>query len=254
MTTDKSLTCTEAIPLIPCFLDSELSESESADLQIHFANCLPCQESYQEQSKLHHFFQSQLRKELPAAPTTLRKDIRESLRAEERTDATSWIQQLFVGGSIAAAAAACLFAVYQLGPSSPAPTKTSVSPKAIVSSVYENQTPLRSTKAPTRRVSLQGNTQFSGSRTMKVGTTPVEHMRFSTKQGPVDVVIGPSSLFPTSGLQTRQVNGRNLAIGRFHDYNVVVLHDLDSTAYSFLSPSMTRTQLYDLVVRSNLVR
>lgn len=258
MTTDNIvLRCSDALPLIPCFLDAELSPPEESDLQTHLQQCQSCQLTYQEQDKLHRFLQQQLQEQRPSLPKSLEKQIHRELRAEERSQTIPWVTRFVTASSALVAVGAICFTAFTLYQDQQNQTNPdAVSTEQLLSSVQSNHIPLARVRNKTKRqrVSFKQPSRLAGSRNYHVGNTPVEHLVYSTNQGDLDVVIAPQHQFRSSLGSKRVVNGRSVWVGRFRDYNVIVVQDLDQMTYSFLSKRLNRTQLYDLVSQSNLLR
>lgn len=125
-----SLPCADIETLVPTYLDDELAEEETRELEHHVAACPGCRQQLAEEMRFH----ASLRKRLapPASPDDLGDRVmaaldREDWSARRQSRGLRWSWALPAAATMAAAAALLLFAVS----GKPAPSERPVAYDAI---------------------------------------------------------------------------------------------------------------------------
>jgi hypothetical protein len=263
--------CTDIETLVQTYLDDELADGETRELELHLGMCASCRRHAASAARFHSHLRTQLAP--PSAPAEFGQRIALALDQEDwnlrrAQPRRSW---MLPGAATMAAAAALLLFVMRSVPM----TQTAASPAVAEDAVREliSRPPLEVQGAAVRPwVNEQHPAaqmpEFEGLRSVLRGGRLSQIRDRRAVQIYYDVLHGQrrhevsvhlfdardidfASGFPNSRLQT--VGGRELWVGELRGYAVVAHRDRDGTGYLFTSPDLSGDHLLDIVSRAKLI-
>lgn len=264
--------CTDIETLVQTYLDDELADGETRELELHFGLCASCRRHAASAARFHSHLRAQLAP--PSAPGELGQRIALALDQEDwhlrrAQPRRSWI--LPGAATLAAAAAMLLFVVRALPQQAPIAASPQVAEDAVREVI--SRPPLEVQGAAVRPwVSQQQPTaqmpEFQGLRSVLRGGRVGQIRDRRAVQIYYDVLHGQrrhevsvhlfdardidfASGFPSSRRQ--EVAGRELWVGELRGHAVVAHRDRDGTGYLFTSPDLSGDHLLDIVSRAKLI-
>jgi anti-sigma factor RsiW len=284
--------CTEIESLVQTYLDDELAEGETRELELHVGACDGCRRQVTAAARFH----ARLRQDLaalapPSAPEELCKRVALALDQEDwrtRRTRTTWV--LPGAATVAAAAALLLFVVTPASMTPTATTTTTTTATTATATTRPNLAQPQVTEAAVlehaRRppLEVQGAAvspwmrqhysptaempRFEGVRTVLRGGR-LGHLRdrqsmqlyYDVLHGQrrhevvVHVFDGRGVDFASGFPQGRpyHIDGKELWIGELRGYGVIAHQDARGTAYLFTSEDLSGERLLEIVARADML-
>jgi anti-sigma factor RsiW len=265
--------CTDIESLVQTYLDDELADGESRELELHVGECDGCRRHMVQAARFHE----RLRQDLaalapPGAPGELCQRIALALDQEDwrmRRTRTTWV--LPGAATVAAAAALLLFVV-----TSVSPTERPAQPQVTEAAVLEHirRAPLEvqgAAVSPWMRRHYSPTVQmprFEGVRTVLRGGRLGQLRGRQSMQLYYDVLHGQrrhevvvhvfdgrdidfASGFPEG--RPYRIDGNELWVGKLRGYGVVAHRDAAGTAYLFTSEALSGERLLEIVARADML-
>jgi hypothetical protein len=265
--------CTDIESLVQTYLDDELAEGESGELEQHVGECEACRRHLVQAARFHERLRQDLAALAPSgAPGELCQRIALALDQEDwrmRRSRTTWV--LPGAATVAAAAALLLFAVTSVNPTA-RPAQPQVTEAAVLEHI--SRPPLEvqgAAVSPWMRQHYSPTAQmprFEGVRAVLRGGRLGELRGRQSMQLYYDVLHGQrrhevvvnvfdgrdidfASGFPQGRPYT--VDGNQLWVGQLRGYGVVAHRDASGTAYLFTSEDLSGERLLEIVARADLL-
>ncbi|HWN72114.1 MAG TPA: zf-HC2 domain-containing protein [Haliangium sp.] len=264
--------CTDIESLVQTYLDDELAEGESRELELHAGACESCRRHMVQAARFHE----RLRQDLAAlAPTGASSELcqRVALALDQedwrtRRTRTTWV--LPGAATMAAAAALLLFVVTSLKPAE-RPTQPQVTEAAVLEHIRRPPLEVQGAAvSPWMRQHYSPTAQmprFEGVRTVLRGGRLGQLRGRQAMQLYYDVLHGQrrhevvvhvfdgrdidfASGFPEG--RPYRIDGNELWVGQLRGYGVVAHRDARGTAYLFTAEDLTGERLLDIVARADM--
>jgi anti-sigma factor RsiW len=264
--------CTEIESLVQTYLDDELADGETRELELHLGACEGCRRHVAAAARFH----ARLRQDLapPSAPGDLCQRIalaldQEDWRMRRARARAAWV--LPGAATVAAAAALLLFAVTSLKPDM-RPAEPQVTEAAVLEHI--RRTPLEvqgAAVSPWMRQHYGAAVQtprFEGMRTVLRGGRLGQIRDRQAMQLYYDVLHGQRRhevvvhLFDGRGIdfargfpegRPHRIGDKELWVGKMRGYGVVAHRDVDGTAYLFTSSDLSGDRLLEIVARASFL-
>jgi anti-sigma factor RsiW len=275
--------CTDIESLVQTYLDDELAEGETRELELHVGECESCRRQVTRAARFH----DRLRQDLatlapPSAPEALCQRValaldQEDWRMRRARMRTTWV--LPGAATVAAAAALLLFVVTQMNPTASQtanPTERPTQPQVTEAAVLEHirRPPLEvqgAAVSPWMRQHYSPTVQmprFEGVRTVLRGGRLGQLRGRQAMQLYYDVLHGQrrhevvvhvfdgrdidfASGFPEG--RPHRLDGKELWVGQLRGYGVVAHRDARGTAYLFTSEDLSGDRLLEIVARADML-
>jgi anti-sigma factor RsiW len=259
--------CDSIDTLAMTYLDGELADEELRDFELHLLGCPGCRERLDaEQAEL-----GELRRRLapPPAPDLLRARIARALDDEDRTTSRAqWRARLrswALPGSASLAAAAALVVFVAVRPASDGGPVTRTAVRQ-----HMRNAPLEVTGAATTpwiREHYNPDVEpprFANSHVRVAGARLTDVMDREGLQIFYEVTSDRGQryalrnvVFDARGIELpgepMVIGGREIKVDQYRGFHSVSFRDVDGRAYVFTSADLSRDQLVELVVNSNLL-
>jgi anti-sigma factor RsiW len=267
--------CTDIESLVQTYLDDELAEGESRELELHVGECDGCRRQMVQAARFHE----RLRQDLaalapPGAPGELCQRIALALDQEDwrlRRTRTTWV--LPGAATVAAAAALLLFVVTSVKPTTrPAQAQPQVTEAAVLEHIRRPPLEVQGAAvSPWMRQHYSPTVQmprFEGVRTVLRGGRLGQLRGRQAMQLYYDVLHGQrrhevvvhvfdgrdidfASGFPEG--RPYAIDGNELWVGKLRGYGVVAHRDAKGTAYLFTSEDLSGDRLLEIVARTDML-
>lgn len=270
--------CTDIESLVQTFLDDELAEGETRELELHVGTCDDCRRHVTGAARFHERLRQCLAAVAPpSAPSDLCQRVALALDQEDwrmRRTRTSWV--LPGAATVAAAAALLLFVVTTVNPTTRPPITAQAQPQVTEAAVLEHirRPPLEvqgAAVSPWMRQHYSPTAQmprFEGVRAVLRGGRLGQIRDRRAMQLYYDVLHGQrrhevvvhafdgrdidfASGFPEGRLY--RIDGNKLWVGELRGYGVIALRDNRGTAYLFTSGDLSGERLLEIVGRADLI-
>jgi anti-sigma factor RsiW len=273
--------CTDIESLVQTYLDDELAEGETRELELHVGTCDECRRHVTGAARFHERLRQCLAAVAPgSAPSDFCQRIalaldQEDWRMRRAGLRTSWV--LPGDATMAAAAALLLFVVTTVNPTtSPTVITAQVQPQVTEAAVLEHirRPPLEvqgAAVSPWMRQHYSPTVQmprFEGVRTVLRGGRLGQIRDRRSMQLYYDVLHGQrrhevvvhvfdgrdvdfASGFPEGRLH--RIDGSELWVGELRGYGVIAHRDARGTAYLFTSEDLSGEHLLEIVGRTDLI-
>jgi anti-sigma factor RsiW len=259
--------CDSIDTLAMTYLDGELADEELRDFELHLLGCAGCKELVEgERAAL-----AEMRRLLapPPAPELLRARVNRALDVEDKLASRAALRArigswLLPGSATLAAAAALL--------------------------VFVTMRPVERTGAPVSQVAVRQHMRNAPLEVTGANTTSWIHNNYDPQVEPprfasADIKVAGARLTDAMGREALQIfyeltsrgaryamqtlvfngrdvelsgqriaaGGRELSVDEYGGYHVVMFRDVDGMTYVFTSTDLSRAQMVDMVVNSNLL-
>ena len=260
--------CDSIDTLAMTYLDGELADEELRDFELHLLGCASCRQHLDaEQADI-----SELRRRLapPPAPDLLRARVARAHDEEDRAAGrTAWRQRVrswALPGAASLAAAAALVVFVALRP----PTTVGDPVARTAVRQHMRNAPLEVTGAATTPWIRQhynpavepprfasSRVRVAGARLADVADREALQIFYEVTSDSGERFAMQNMVFDARGIELpgerMVVGGREIFVSLYNGYHVVSFRDVDGLAYVFTSGDLSRDQLVELVVNSNLV-
>jgi hypothetical protein len=266
--------CTDIESLVQTYLDDELAEGETRELEMHIGACAGCRRHVTGAARFHE----RLRRDLapPSAPGDLCQRValaldQEDWRIRRGRMRTTWV--LPGAATVAAAAALLLFVVTTVNPTM---RPTQAQPQVTEAAVLEHirRAPLevqgaavspwmRRHYSPTAQMPrFEGvRAVLRGGRLGQLRDRQAMQLYYDVLHGQrrhevvVHVFDGRDVDFASGFPQGRpyRIDGNELWVGELRGYGVIAHRDARGTAYLFTSEDLNGERLLEIVARADMI-